>query len=121
MRADPGPIIEFPLPHLDNMPGWDPYYQAWSVWHWRPLLNGYSGFYSRHYVDAVTELASFPDNTSARTLRRLGVRYVVIHRDFYKSGEYTALAVKLGTTPGLTRWGIYKDPVGTADVFEVTR
>jgi hypothetical protein len=115
----PGAIIEFPLPNLDNLPGWDPYYQAWSVWHWRPMLNGYSGFYSRRYVEAVTELASFPDPASVKTLRALGVRYVIIHRDFYEAGKYTSLALKLATTPGLTRWGIYKDPVGVADILEV--
>jgi hypothetical protein len=117
--ARPGAIIEFPLPDFANLPGWDPYFQAWAVWHWRPMLNGYSGFYSPHYVRAVSDLKSFPDETSAETLRRLGIRYVIIHRGFYEEADYTALAVKLATTPGLTRWGIYKDPVGVADVLEV--
>ena len=117
--AKPGVIIEFPLPDFDNLPGWDPYFQAWSVWHWRPMLNGYSGFYSRQYQDAVRDLSSFPDAASVDTLRRLEVRYVIIHRDFYERGKYTPLALKLATARGLTLWGVYKDPVGVADVFEV--
>ena len=117
--AKPGVIIEFPLPDFDNLPGWDPYFQAWSVWHWRPMLNGYSGFYSRQYQDAVRDLSSFPDAASVDTLRRLEVRYVIIHRDFYEKGKYTPLALKLATARGLTLWGVYKDPVGVADVFEV--
>jgi len=117
--AKPGVIIEFPLPDLDNLPGWDPYFQAWSVWHWRPMLNGYSGFYSTQYQDAVRDLSSFPDAASVDTLRRLEVRYVIIHRDFYEKGKYTPLALKLATAQGLTLWGVYKDPVGVADVFEV--
>jgi len=117
--AKPGVIIEFPLPNLDNLPGWDPYFEAWSVWHWRPILNGYSGFYSTRYQDAVRELANFPDAASVEALRRLEVRYVIIHRDFYEKGKYTPLALKLATAHGLTLWGVYKDPVGVADVFEV--
>ena len=117
--AKPGAIIEFPLPNLDNLPGWDPYFQAWSVWHWRPMLNGYSGFYSTHYQDTVRALSSFPDPDSVDTLRELDVRYVIIHRDFYEKGKYTPLALKLATAQGLSLWGVYKDPVGVADVFEV--
>jgi len=117
--AKPGVIIEFPLPNLDNLPGWDPYYQAWSVWHWRPMLNGYSGFYSRQYQDTVRGLSGFPDADSVHLLRRLDVRYVIIHRDFYDKGKYTPLALKLATARGLTLWGVYKDPVGLADIFEV--
>jgi hypothetical protein len=119
--AKPGPIIEFPLPDPSNLPGWDPYYQAWSVWHWRPMLNGYSGFYSRPYMDAVRELESFPDAASVQKLRELNVQYVIVHRGFYERNKYTPLAIKVATTPGLSLWGIYKDPVGIADVIEVTR
>ena len=39
--------------------------------------------------------------------------------DFYEKGKYTPLALKLATARGLTLWGVYKDPVGVADVFEV--
>jgi hypothetical protein len=117
--AKPGVIIEFPLPKPENLPGWDPYFQAWSVWHWRPMLNGYSGFYSRRYQDAMRDLESFPDAASIDLLRQLEVRYIILHRGFYEVDEYTPLALKLATAPGLTRWGIYKDPVGVADIFEI--
>ena len=117
--ARPGVIIEFPLPHPDNPPGWDPYFQAWSVWHWRPMLNGYSGFYSRQYQDAVRDLSTFPDAASVDTLRRLEVRYVIIHRGFYEKGEYTPLALKLATAADL-RCG-RTGPVGVADIFESPR
>jgi len=118
--ASPGPIIEFPLPDADNLPGWDSYYEAWSVWHWRPLLNGYSGYYSRPYLETLHDLESFPDAASVQKLRELNVRYVIVHRGFYERNKYTALAIKVATTPGLSPWGVYRDPVGIADVIEVT-
>jgi hypothetical protein len=115
----PGPIAEFPVPLREALPGWDPYYMAWSVWHWRPLLNGYSGYYSQAYLDSLETLRWFPDADSIALLRRKGIRYVIVHREFYKREEYTELALQLATTPELTRWGVYKDPVGLADILEL--
>jgi hypothetical protein len=45
--------------------------------------------------------------------------YVIVHRSFYNPKEYTALALKLATAPGLAPWGAAKDPYGAADIFEV--
>jgi hypothetical protein len=118
-RAKPGPIAEFPLPNPHALPGYDPYYQAWSVWHWRPLLNGYSGFYSRAYMEVLPKLDRFPDAKSIATLREHGIVYVIVHRAFYTPDEYTELALKLATAPGLAAFGVYKDPYGPADIFEV--
>jgi hypothetical protein len=70
-------------------------------------------------MEAVAELTSFPDPASVKKLQSLGIRYVIVHRGFYEDGKYTELAMKLVATPGLTRWGIYKDPVGVADILEV--
>lgn len=117
--AKPGIIAEFPIPSAEALPGWDPYYQAWSIWHWRPMLNGYSGFYARHYLEALGELQDFPDERSLETLRRLNVQYVIVHRGFYTQSEYTKLALKMATAPGIKLWGVFKDPVGTADILEV--
>lgn len=119
--ADPGVIVEFPLPHPDNLPGFDPNYQAWSVWHWRPMLNGYSGFYSRNYLDAVERLQSFPDPDAIAALRERDVRYVIVHRSFYDEEDYTPLALRMATAPGLRLWGVYKDSIGWADILEVER
>jgi hypothetical protein len=118
-RAAPGPIVEFPVPDPRALPGYDPYYQAWSVWHWRPMLNGYSGFYAPEYLAALPVLARFPDDDSIALLRERHVKYVIVHRSFYKREEYTELALKLARQPKLVLWGVYKDPYGLADVLEV--
>lgn len=118
-QAEPGPIVEFPVPEPNALPGADPYFQAWSTWHWRPLLNGYSGFYAPHYLQALPVLARFPDARSMALLRSRGVRYVIVHRAFYERGSYTPLALRIGNSPDLRLWGVYKDPIGLADVFEV--
>jgi hypothetical protein len=120
-RAEPGPIAELPLPEPGTLPGWDPYFQAWSVWHWRPLLNGYSGFYASTYVDALKDLQHFPDRRSIATLRERNIRFVIVHRSFYTPAKYTELALAMAQAPGLSLWGSYRDPYGLADILEVQR
>ncbi len=118
-RAEPGPIAELPLPQPDTLPGWDPYFQAWSVWHWRPLLNGYSGFYSAEYLQALRDLKDFPDRRAIATLRERNIRYVIVHRSFYTPAKYTKLALAIALVPELSLWGVYRDPYGLADIVEV--
>ena len=120
-RAEPGPIAELPLPKADSLPGFDPYFQAWSVWHWRPLLNGYSGFYASEYLQALADLEDFPDGRSIATLRSRNIRYIIVHRSFYTPDEYTKLALEMAQVPELSLWGVYKDPYGLADILEIRR
>ncbi len=79
-HGEAGPIVELPLPDPDALPGADPEYEAWSLWHWRPLLNGYSGYYPEHYLRALPVLRLFPDTASLTLLRERNVKYVVVHR-----------------------------------------
>jgi hypothetical protein len=50
-----------------------------SVAHWRPLVNGYAGFFPHGYWDLVDTLNAFPADAAVTRLRRLGVRYVVLY------------------------------------------
>jgi hypothetical protein len=53
-----------------------------SVLHWRPLVNGYSGFTPERQVALADQLKDFPDDNSMAALRALGkqgVRYVIVH------------------------------------------
>ena len=53
-----------------------------SVVHWRPLVNGYSGFTPERQLALADQLTDFPDDASIAALRALGqqgVRYVIVH------------------------------------------
>jgi hypothetical protein len=52
-----------------------------STRHFKPLVNGYSGFTPPSYVAHYTQLAAFPDAGSLRALQSLGVTHVFVHRD----------------------------------------
>ena len=49
---------------LDRLPGHEAVYQFWSANHWRPLVNGYSGYYPQTYFDTLFAMVRFPDDES---------------------------------------------------------
>ena len=113
---DPAVVVEFPI---DS--SLDPSYMYWSTHHWHPLVNGYSGFSPPDYVETVKRLEHFPDDRSVERLRRLNVRYIVVHETFYKPKDYAALLLWLGQRGDILAAGRYRDWIGVAQVFELTR
>ena len=64
------------------------HYMLHSMQHWQPIVNGYSGIIPPRHEDLFHQLAAFPDEGGVRALELLGVKYVVLHRDFYEGDEY---------------------------------
>ncbi|HUR34339.1 MAG TPA: hypothetical protein VM032_11135 [Vicinamibacterales bacterium] len=117
--AAPGAVLELPLPDLNRLPGWEPFYEAWSLWHWKPLVNGYSGYHPADYLLTVQRMAVFPVDGTLDRLRAHDVRYIVVHRAFYDQEGYARLMLRMAVRPELKPWGAYRDSVGTADIFEL--
>jgi hypothetical protein len=117
----PGVVVELPLPLPSTLPGSDALYEAWSINHWYPLVNGYSGYYTPAYIETLERMRTFPDDASIDHLRQLDVRFVVVHRAFYKADDYAALLQQMVNRRELKAAGRYGDPVGQAELFELTR
>jgi hypothetical protein len=64
----------------------DTEYMYYSTYHWKKLVNGYSGFAPEEYSDTIQTLMTFPSNESIYLLRENEVKYVLIH-----SGELDRL------------------------------
>jgi hypothetical protein len=76
LAAQPGrdAIVELPL----GLPANDATYMVFSATHWRPLVNGYSGFSpTSSYYRGL--LFTFPSPPALRGLHAIGVRWVVVH------------------------------------------
>jgi hypothetical protein len=56
-------------------------YMLNSTRHWRPILNGYSGYSPRSYVETYTIVQGFPDDASLLALHTRGVTHVIVHED----------------------------------------
>lgn len=52
----------------------------WQTRHWRPMVNGYSGFFPPSFRSLKNAMKQFPAPRSLSALRDAGVRYCVVHR-----------------------------------------
>jgi hypothetical protein len=92
-------IADLPL----GQPDYDVRAMYYSIERWRPIVNGYSGFFPRHYGRvkvALSEVPRHPD-VSMETLRELGVTHVIVHEAAYLDQEgrdTTAILRGLGAT-----------------------
>ncbi len=118
-RLPPGVVAEFPMPRLEALPGPDPRYTYMSTFHWKPIVNGYSGYYPPTYVHRLREVQGFPDEDSLYALRRSGVKYVVYHLPDEESAKTIKLMLALEARPDLAMLGRFNDTVGTAVVYEL--
>jgi hypothetical protein len=59
---------------------WFPHaeYMFWSMWHWQPMVNGYSDFIPADIRALAVPINGFPDAESFRLLRERNVKYVAI-------------------------------------------
>jgi hypothetical protein len=90
-RSDPDPAVLLELPIARE----DATLMYYSTFHWQTLINGYSGFFSERYQGLLMQLERFPDPESEAALEGLGVRYVMVHGEFMREGEYQRLIAAL--------------------------
>lgn len=76
----PGALLELPFPSPPRTAANAPAVLA-STRHFRPLVNGYSGFVPASYARHADALSGFPDEQSRQLLDQLGVAHVIVHED----------------------------------------
>ena len=81
-ERETGAIAELPIYSGALLPLNGPYMVA-STAHWRPVVNGFSGFQPPDFRDLAQVVGTFPSVVSLARLRALGVRHVVVHTASY--------------------------------------
>jgi hypothetical protein len=114
-----GVVAEFPMPNPEALPGIEPRYAYMSTFHWFPTLNGYSGYYPNSYISRLDALNTLPGEASVEILRRSGVRYVIVHPDFYDAGRRDRVLNEVAASPYFSELGRFDDGLGMAVVFRV--
>ncbi|HWS46337.1 MAG TPA: hypothetical protein VN636_10780, partial [Acidimicrobiia bacterium] len=114
LRARPrGVVVELPISSSASGASW-PFAemprQLLALRDHDPRVNGYSGFQPKNYDALAASLDAFPDPDALSTLRRLGVRYVILR---------TALVGEL--TPRVEVAQVGKDGAGRYDPATVAR
>ena len=114
-----GAVAEFPMPTVNLLPGADAKYAYMSIFHWKPLLNGYSGFYPPTYIRRLLDVRGFPDSFSLRVLRQDGARYIVVHARGYGDDRagYERIVSTLNQTADVLSLGTFGDGEGDAIVY----
>ena len=105
-------VIELPMAS-----GFNVFYMFWSTRHWRPLVNGYSGYAPRDFEKTIQRMCTFPDPDSIARLRALNVGHILIHEAYYSERERTALMLATARSPDLIPAGRYRDWIGMTQVF----
>lgn len=59
-------------------------YMYFSLWHWREMVNGYSGFTPEAHKSLIQLARDFPDAASIAALRTRGVTHVTVNCHFIK-------------------------------------
>jgi hypothetical protein len=108
----PGVVAEFPAPGPISEGVPEVYYQYESTFHWKPLLNGYSGMYPAAYVRWTQAMRNFPDDASIATLVERRVSYITLRERYFPPGEYNRIVRALATRADLVAFGPFADGAG---------
>jgi hypothetical protein len=115
-------VVEFPLPKADELHSiHDGMYMYASIFHWQPLLNGYSGFYPRSYIELIEMMRGFPSDQAIAYLKRRDVDLIVLHGTYMKPDEFGVLAAALIERPDIQVVAEFQEPGGPDIVFRLSR
>jgi hypothetical protein len=105
--------VMLPMHHLK----YDPFFAFLSIYHWQPILNGYSSFAPRDYRSTVAALSTFPDASSVQRLRERKVSYVVLSAKDYGEPRYSEIKQALRDHADFQEPVIFDDPDFPCAVF----
>jgi hypothetical protein len=93
------PVLELPLPREPSEFWIEALRVYYSTYHWKKLVNGYSGYFPPDYYFLYQKgMKGFPSEDSIKILKKLGIKYLIIHFD-----EYGELG-REGMRPTLTNY-----------------
>ena len=73
----------------------DAKYMYFSTWHWKRLVNGYSGTFPASYARLTASMREFPSHAALEHLKRMGVQDVVLHGEFMQAESYDRMITAL--------------------------
>jgi len=80
-----------------------------SIYHWKKLLNGMSGYYPLFYRRALVEMLAFPGPRALAFLRASGVTHIVMHWGYYPPEKREEVRKALEGSQGVTLIEDYPD------------
>lgn len=96
LAGEPGPVVLAEQPFFPHQGIFlnAPYVLA-STAHWRPLMNGYSGYTPATYERYADAFGSFPTERSIQAMKDAGVTHVMVHpAAFHKDHQAVVPAIE---------------------------
>jgi hypothetical protein len=94
-------ILELPMP-VKNEDRWkETAYVYTSIFHWKPLVNGYSGYFPPYYSSLCQVMQGFPDSSSLEAINKFRVTYVLWNSAQYDSLQKARIITQLADTKEL--------------------
>jgi hypothetical protein len=122
LAAQPnGVVLEIPAPRADALWSYETEHQLMSIYHWKRLVNGYSGNAPRSYIRTLKSLENFPSQTAIDHLQALGVRWVIIHDVLMGEEAFPQIMAATIRSEAFRFIGSYGDGFGHASVFELMK
>lgn len=118
-QQPPGVVAEMPMPIPYELAGAEPEHLYMSTFHWKPIVNGYSGFFPPSYVHRLERMRGFPDSSGFAQLLRDGVRYLIVHPRLYPRRRRVEVLEALVRRPDLIQLGRFETARGEAYVFRI--
>jgi hypothetical protein len=109
--------VTLPIGYWDH----DPLYEFLSIYHWQPMINGYTGFVPEGFEATIAALMTFPDAASIQLLRDRHVSYVVLSAKDYGEPRYSELTQALRGHPDFDEPVSFDDPDFPCTVFRLRR
>ena len=115
-------VVEVPIARADQLHSIsDGLYMFNSTWHWQPIVNGYSGFFPRTFIELAEQTAAFPDDRSIAYLKQRGVDLLVIHGSLMSPEEFGEMTANLLARPDMEPTAQFEEPMGSDVVFRLRR
>ncbi len=115
-------VAEIPFAEADRLHAiHDGIYMFNSTWHFQPIVNGYSGFFPKSFLDLAEHTASFPDDRSIEYLKQRGVDLLVIHGSLMKPERFGEMTTTLLARPDIEAMAQFEEQMGLDVVFRLRR
>lgn len=123
LAAQPRVVVaEVPFATADRLDRiFDGLYMFNSTVHWQPIVNGYSGFFPRSFLELAHEMAGFPEDRSIAYLKQRGVDLIVVHGKLLGAERYGAITAALLARPDVEATAQFDETGGTDAVFRLRR
>ena len=107
----PGPVVLVEVPfYPPEAVFMNAEYVFNSTAHWRPVMNGYSGFTPSTYRDHAWVFWNFPDRGSIEAIRAAGATHIMVHPKRFEH-EATAVMTRALAHPALERVAVGRENV----------